>query len=68
MDRDNNGNIDNVTELFGDHRMSAWDELALLDSNKNNKIDSGDEKFSELKVWRDLNLEFPNIIEVKSNA
>jgi hypothetical protein len=50
-----NGKIDNVTELFGDYRMSAWDELKLLDTNKNNKIDSGDEQFNNLKIWRDLN-------------
>ena len=50
-----NGTIDNVTELFGDYRMSAWDELKLLDTNYNNKIDSGDEQFNNLKIWQDLN-------------
>ena len=55
LDRDGNGNIDNITELFGDYRMSAWDELGLLDTNENGKIDVGDEQFSDLVIWQDLN-------------
>jgi len=55
LDKNHNGNIDNITELFGDYRQSAWDELKLLDSNQNNKIDAADTKFQELKIWRDLN-------------
>ena len=55
LDRNGNGQIDNITELFGDYRMSAWDELRLLDSNEDGVINSDDEKFEDLQVWRDLN-------------
>ncbi len=55
LDRDGNSQIDNITELFGDYRQGAWDELRLLDSNNNNKIDAGDQQFANLKIWQDKN-------------
>ena len=55
LDKNGNGNIDNVTELFGDYRMSAWDELRLLDSNKDNLINNQDDQFDELRIWQDQN-------------
>ncbi len=54
-DRNHNGNIDNVTELFGDYRTSAWEELKKLDSNNDGKINALDQEFAELKIWRDDN-------------
>ncbi|TBV04491.1 calcium-binding protein [Stutzerimonas kirkiae] len=62
-DRDGDGKITNGKELFGsyselpngniaNHGFSA---LVSLDSNKDDKIDSSDEAFHKLRVWRDLN-------------
>jgi Ca2+-binding RTX toxin-like protein len=62
-DRNNNGNIDNGRELFGDATLKSngqlakdgFDALADLDSNADGKIDASDANFSQLRVWRDLN-------------
>ncbi len=68
MDRNGNGQIDDITELFGDDEMPAFEKLARHDSNKDGKI-SGDYTDSDgnfiegdtdynngnLLVWQDLN-------------
>lgn len=55
--RDVNGDgvINDITELFGDDIMPAYDKLALLDSNGDGVINSSDAAYGELRVWRDLN-------------
>ncbi|MCG8432394.1 MAG: hypothetical protein MJA83_00005, partial [Gammaproteobacteria bacterium] len=67
LDRDGNGRIDDVTELFGVEQVrpiataeelpeeSGFDKLALLDSNADGVIDSSDAQFAELVVWQDQN-------------
>ncbi|VEI58132.1 Uncharacterised protein [Pasteurella multocida] len=63
LDKDGDGKITNASELFSDmvilsdstrakHGFSA---LKDLDSNDDSVIDKQDTKFSELKLWRDLN-------------
>lgn len=62
-DLNNNGQIDNGTEMFGNHTIKSdgstayngFEALADLDSNNNGKFDSGDEAWNEVKVWRDYN-------------
>ena len=63
MDRNGNGVIDNGRELFGDATPlyaggTAADGFAALaqeDSNGDGKITSADSKWSNLRIWRDLN-------------
>lgn len=57
MDRNGNGNIDNITELYGDDEMPAFEKLALHDTNRDGKISAGDEDYDngKLLIWRDLN-------------
>lgn len=63
LDRNNNGNIDNGTELFGDHTpvdgggrpSNGYAALATYDKNNDNIINEEDEIYNELKVWRDTN-------------
>ncbi len=63
LDRNNNGFIDNGTELFGDSTNlisggKAADGFAALadqDSNHDGQINVQDTNFNQLKVWRDLN-------------
>jgi hypothetical protein len=35
--------------------MSAWDELKLLDSNKDGLINKEDNQFNDLRIWQDKN-------------
>lgn len=51
-DKNNNGKIDNGTELFGPQTNHGFEELAKHDSDKNNWIDENDKIFNELKVWQ----------------
>jgi Ca2+-binding RTX toxin-like protein len=71
LDANANGEIDDVSELFGaggfadrweiqdeieaGHLPSGFDELRALDENEDGVIDSKDSAFADLKVWRDLN-------------
>ena len=63
LDRDGNGTIDTGGELFGDSTIKTdgtkakdgFDALADLDTNKDGKVNLLDERFSELRVWQDLN-------------
>jgi Ca2+-binding RTX toxin-like protein len=63
-DRDGDGRITSGRELFGDSTLLAngntasngFAALADLDSNQDGVIDSRDAAFSELRIWRDANL------------
>ena len=58
-DRNNDGKINDLTELFSERFASntphGFAALSSLDSNHDGKVDVLDEQFSRLKVWRDLN-------------
>ena len=54
-DRNGNGQIDNISELFGSETQTGFEELKAFDSNNDNVIDSQDTQFGELRMWRDLN-------------
>jgi len=55
IDKNGNGRIDNVGELFGSANISGFNELAELDSNADGEITSADVQFSELRMWQDAN-------------
>ncbi|MCP3447326.1 calcium-binding protein [Bradyrhizobium sp. CCGUVB14] len=54
-DNNNNGIVDNITELFGNSSIDGFTALKALDSNNDNKITSADSGWSSLKVWVDAN-------------
>lgn len=62
-DINNDGIINNGTEVFGDYIIKqdgtrakhGFDALADLDENKDGKIDNQDSLFAQLKVWQDKN-------------
>lgn len=63
VDKNGNGAIDDGSELFGDssvleNGLEATDGFAALeeyDSNGDGVVDAADDKFNDLKIWRDEN-------------
>lgn len=55
-DKNGNGKIDGVNEIFGKEGISGFVELrTVADSNYDGIIDRRDALYSQLKVWQDLN-------------
>ena len=55
IDRDNNGRVDDISELFGNGTVDGFTELRSLDSNGDGVIDASDAQFGELLLWQDRN-------------
>ena len=51
LDHNNNGVIDDGSELFGPKSGNGFAELAAYDDDKNGWIDENDEIFSRLRIW-----------------
>lgn len=51
LDKNENGKIDNGSELFGPNTNDGFEELSLYDKDKNNWIDQNDPIFDKLRVW-----------------
>lgn len=51
LDKNNDGKINDGTELFGALSGNGFADLAAYDEDGNNYIDEGDSIFSELKLW-----------------
>ncbi|MDX9722759.1 MAG: MopE-related protein [Myxococcota bacterium] len=62
FDRNENGSIDDGSELFGSSTLLAtgrkalhgFEALAELDDNRDGVLDAGDASWSKLLVWRDV--------------
>ena len=55
IDKNNNGNIDDITEMFGSATVPGFVELKKYDSNHDNLINSTDSQFNLLRLWNDAN-------------
>jgi Ca2+-binding RTX toxin-like protein len=55
FDRNGNGKIDNITELFGSGTTSGFTILSALDTNGDGVINASDADFANLVVWTDSN-------------
>jgi len=55
IDKNSNGNIDNISELFGNADISGFAQLKSYDSNGDGVINSADSQFNLLKLWNDKN-------------
>lgn len=55
IDSNDNGVIDDRSELFGGNIGEGFGKLKTFDSNDDGFVDSSDVNFSELKVWQDAN-------------
>lgn len=51
FDRNDNGRVDNGSELFGPTGGDGFQELAALDGDSNGWIDENDAAFEQLQVW-----------------
>lgn len=54
LDRNNDGYINDNSELFGNFTTSGFVELRAIDDNGDNFIDANDSRFAELQIWRDI--------------
>lgn len=52
LDKNNNGKIDDGSELFGGATGQGFDELAHYDDDKNGFIDAADSVFDDLLIWK----------------
>ncbi len=55
MDRNQDGTINDISELFGNPNEHGFEELSTLDSNQDGLIDQNDTRFDELLIWQDAN-------------
>jgi len=51
LDKNNNGKIDNGSELFGPETQDGFGELQAYDEDSNGWIDENDAIFKALKIW-----------------
>jgi hypothetical protein len=52
LDANDNGQIDNGSELFGPATGNGFGELALYDEDGNDFIDAGDSVYEGLRIWQ----------------
>ncbi|MFP4487186.1 MAG: hypothetical protein ACOCP1_00700 [Campylobacterales bacterium] len=52
LDRNNNGKIDDGSELFGTKSGDGFKDLSMYDLNKDAKIDINDSIYDKLRVWK----------------
>ena len=50
IDKNNNGNIDDITEMFGSATIPGFVELKKYDSNGDNLINASDSQFNLLRL------------------
>jgi hypothetical protein len=59
LDANGNGVVDSAAELsllgLKTDAKNSFEALATLDSNRNGRIDAGDARFGELRLWEDRN-------------
>lgn len=51
LDKNNNGKIDDGSELFGGQTGQGFEELSRFDDDKNGFIDAADRVFDDLLIW-----------------
>jgi hypothetical protein len=54
LDRNNNGLIDDGSELFGQPARDGYEVLETYDTFQDGVIDARDAAFARLRIWRDL--------------
>lgn len=57
IDKNSNGKIDDITELFGTKNSDGFAILNPFDTNNDGIIDLNDSQWSDLRIWTDTNLD-----------
>lgn len=65
LDKNQNGKIDNGSELFGPNTGNGFKELKSFDSDKNNWLDENDSIFNHLRVWEKTENGENNLLTLK---
>jgi len=68
LDRNNNGSIDDGSELFGPSSGNGFNELALLDDDSNGWIDENDAAFGDLRIWQIASEESQSLTTLLQNG
>lgn len=55
LDRNNDGKISDISELFGSPLEDGFDALAALDDNLDGALTASDAVFADLRIWVDAN-------------
>ena len=55
LDKNADGEINGVDELFGNPSTIGFEDLRQYDDNNDGKININDTKFSQIRVWQDAN-------------
>lgn len=55
IDKNNDGTINDHSEMFGTETLRGIEHLGLYDSNDDGVIDENDDVWKDLKVWVDVN-------------
>jgi len=55
IDVNGNGQVDDISELFGSDTQTGYEELQAFDSNGDGVVDVQDTSFGSLLLWQDLN-------------
>ena len=55
IDKNENGKIDNQSEMFGSTETTGFEDLKAIDSNGDGIINSQDADFNKIRLWQDLN-------------
>lgn len=66
LDKNNDGKINNGTELFGAQTGNGFAELAQYDEDKNGWIDENDSIFKSLKLWLNAGSDLQKLIDLKA--
>ena len=66
LDKNNDGVINNGTELFGARSGDGFGDLAKYDTDKNGWIDEKDAVFNDLKLWENAGTSQQKLVDLKT--
>lgn len=68
FDRNEDGRINDGSEMFGPSSGNGFAELAVLDDDRNGWIDENDRAFNDLKIWQQDGADNGQYLSLKSSG